>query len=177
MKSLTRAFIMVMVLVAAMFAAPVFASSLNQADITSLNNAESVTKYTKFGWKQGAAKCVFDATGGKAIGAHGCGLTIPKNSYVTKAFYKVITTFTSADDSGTIALSVASANDIVSAVAISNGGNPWDASGLVVGIPTGALSNEIAITADSEVTATVATQALTAGKLVIFVEWVYYGDV
>lgn len=152
--------------------------SFTQADITNLDNGEGQTKFPKdWGKKSGIAKCVFDATGGKAVGAYGLGLTIPKNSYVRKAFYKVITTFTDGvDDSATIALSVAGANDLTSAVSIATG-TTWDASGLVACIPTDALSNEIAITADSEVTATVAVLPLTAGKLVLWVEWVYYGDV
>lgn len=155
--------------------------SFNQADITAFNNGEPNGKQSRdHGYKHGVAKCVFDptaVTGERTVAAHGCGLVIPAKAYVTKAYYKVITTFTSADDSATIAISVAGANDIVSAVAISNGGNPWDAGGLVVGIPTGALSNEVAVSAASEVTFTVGTQALTGGKLVLWVEWVYYGDV
>lgn len=151
--------------------------SFTQTDITNFDNGEGQTKLPKdYGKKMGVAKCTFDATGGKAIGAHGLGLTIPKNSYVRKAFYKVVTTFTSGTDAATIALKVASANDVVSAVAISDGSNPWDSAGLVATIPTDALSNEISVTADSEVTATVAAEALTAGKLVLWVEWVWYGD-
>lgn len=152
--------------------------SFTQADITNLDNGEGQTKYPKdWGKKAGIAKCVFDATGGKAIGAHTLGLTIPKNSYVRKAFYKVLTTFTSATDAGTIALKVASANDLTTATAISAGGDVWDSGGLVPCTPTDALSNEISVTADSELTATVAVEALTAGKLVLWVEWAFYGDV
>lgn len=152
--------------------------SYTQLDITNMDNGEGQSKLPKdHGKKCGVAKCVFDATGGKAIGAHGLGLTIPKNSYVRKAFYKVLTTFTSATDAGTIALKVASANDLTTATAISAGGDVFDAGGLVACTPTDALSNEISITADSEVTATVAVEALTAGKLVVWVEWAYYGDV
>lgn len=152
-------------------------TSFAQADITNLNNVEGPTKFPRdFGHKHGRARCVFDATGGSSIATHGLGLTIPKNSYVTKAYYKVITTFTSATDAATIALQVAGANDIVSAIAVSNGANPWDSSGTVIGIPTGSMANEIAVTSDLEVSAVVAVEALTAGKLVLWVEFAFYGD-
>lgn len=153
-------------------------SSLDQADITNLNNAESQAKAPRYaGWKRGEARCVFTATGGKAIAAYGMGLTIPRGAHVTKAFYKVLTTFTSATDAATIALKLVSANDIVSAVAISAMGDVWDASGTVITIPTGSMTTELAATtADTELTATVAVEALTAGKLVLWVEWVYFGD-
>ena len=153
-------------------------SSFTQDDITNLNNANGLTTRSRFhGWRTGAARCTFTATSGKAIGTHGLGLTIPKGALVTKAYYKVLTTFTSATDAATIALQVKSANDLVTAVAISNGGNPWDAGGGVVCTPTGTLANEVDNdTADSEVSAVVAVEALTAGKLVLWVEWAYYGD-
>lgn len=150
---------------------------LTQTDITNLNNSNGLSTVQNLGNKIGIARCVFDASSGKAIGAHGLGLTIPKNSYVRKAFYKVITTFTDgASDTATIALKVVSANDLTTATAISAGGDIWDAGGLVACTPTDALSNEISVTADSEVTATVAVAALTAGKLVLWVEYAYYGD-
>lgn len=152
-------------------------TSFSQADITNFDNAESQTKMpSKWGQKIGRARCEFTATGGSTIGAHTLGLTIPAKSYVTKAYYKVLTTFTSATDAATIALKVASANDVVSAIAISDVSNPWDVGGLVPTIPTGALSDEISVTVDSLVTATVAVEALTAGKLVLWVEFAYYGD-
>lgn len=154
--------------------------SYNQSDLTNLQNAESETKAVNYGKKVGRAKCVFDPTADtsmRTVAAHGLGLTIPANSYVTKAFYKVLTTFTSAADTATIAIKVASANDIVTATAINAGGDVWDAGDLVITSADGTLTNAIAVTADSEVTATVAVQALTGGKLVLWVEWEYYGDI
>lgn len=154
-------------------------SSFSATDIDNFNNACDVSSLPqKYGYKMGRARVEFTATGGKDTGTYGLGLTIPAKSYVTKAFYKVLTTFTSASaDAGTIALQVASANDLVSAVAISDGSNPWDASGLVVCIPTGSMANEVAVSTAAEVSAVVGTAALTAGKLVLWLEWVYYGDV
>jgi hypothetical protein len=151
--------------------------SFDQADVTALNNAEGVSKSpVKKGWKTGRGRCVFTATGGKAIAPHGMGLTIPKGSSITRCVYKVLTTFTSATDAATIALHCVAANDIVSAAAISSG-TTWDASIPIVCVPvTATLSTWLHTTVDSEVTATVAIEALTAGKLVLFVEWLYWGD-
>lgn len=152
--------------------------SLTQTDVTNLNKGNSYeVSFQNLGHKIGRVRCVFDAAGGKAVTTHGLGLTIPKNSYVTKAYYKVITTFTTASaDSGTIALQVAGANDLVSAIAVSDGSNVWDSGGMVICIPSGSMANEVSVTADSEVSAVVGTAALTAGKLALWIEYEYYGD-
>lgn len=119
------------------------------------------------------ATASYDVTGGDdgTVGAHGLGVYIPDNAVITNAIVDVVTTFTDgASDTATIALSAQSANDLVSAVAISNGANPWDA-GIHAGVPDGAAANAVKTTAERELTATVATAALTAGKLNIFVEY------
>lgn len=161
---------------------PAFASSYSQSDITNLNNAESPSKYNRtFGYRHGGGKCTFDPSANssdRTVAAHECGLTVPKNAVVTFAAYKVLTTFTSATDAATIAVSIVGANDVVSAVAISNGGNPWDAAVAQETIPKVETSSTwLTTTADSPVTFTVASEALTAGKLVLWVEWLYYGDI
>lgn len=155
-------------------------ASWNQSDITNANNAESVTKNAKdHGYKMGSGKCYFDPSGDstdRTVAAHGCGLTIPKNAIVTFAAYDVLTTFTSATDAGTIAIKIVSANDVVTATAISAGGNIWDA-GIFETVPKVETSTTwLTTTADSEVTFTVASEALTAGKLVLWVQWLYFGD-
>lgn len=126
---------------------------------------------------KGTFRATFDATGGKAIGAHGLGVTLPDNAIVTRSWYEVLETFTSEDDSATIALGVPTdgAAGIKAAVAISNGANPWDA-GNVEGIQTGTAANFLTkLTAARELTATVAVQALTAGKLILHGEYVIGG--
>lgn len=157
-------------------------ASWNQTDITNANNAEPAVKNSRtHGYKLGSGKCVFDpsaTSGERTVAAHGCGLIIPKKAVVKFAAYKVLTTFTSATDAATIAVSIVSANDVVSAIAISNGGNPWDAAVAQETVPKIETSSTwLTTTADSEVTFTVASEALTAGKLVIWVEWLYYGDI
>lgn len=123
------------------------------------------------------ARATFDPsanTSERAIGAHGLGVTIPDNAVLTRSWYEVLTTFTSATDAATIALHANSANDIKSAVAISNGANPFDA-GFVEGIQDGTAAAFVKLSAARELTATVAVEALTAGKLILFVEYVIGG--
>ncbi len=179
MKNFFRVFL-VALLSWASVTSPVLAS-WNNSDLINANKAEPALKNSKYhGYKLGSGKCVFDPSGDtseRTIAAHGCGLTIPKGALVKFAAYKVLTTFTSATDAATIAVSIVGANDVVSAVAISTG-TTWDAGAAVEGIPKlETTSTWLTTTANSEVTFTVATEALTAGKLVIWVEWLYYGDV
>lgn len=151
--------------------------SLSQSELADARDVNVFKASRSFGHKLGGGRFEFTATSGKAIAAHGLSLIVPAGSVVTRVVYKVLTTFTSATDAGTIALSIVGANDVVSAVAISNGGNPWDAAALPVAtIVTPTLATWLVAASDLEVTATVAVEALTAGKLVGYVEWLYYGD-
>jgi len=125
----------------------------------------------------------------RATAAHGLGVYLPAKAVITRVVIDVVTTFTSADDSATIALHAQSANDIVSAIAISDATNVWDAGlrGSKIGFPNfGAdaahdsavevaalfAGSMLKVTAEREITATVAVQALTAGKANIIVEYV-----
>lgn len=117
------------------------------------------------------ARATFDPSADAAMRtdeAHGLGVTIPDNAIVVGGFIDVVTTFQSGDDSATIAISVQSADDIRAAVAIDSG-TSWDA-GLKAIIPKANTpeSTGIKLTANREITATVAVQALTAGKAEIF---------
>ena len=53
---------------------------------------------------------------------------------------------------------------MVAAIAISDGGNPWDA-GLQDVVPDLSAANAIKTTVEREVTLTIAVEAVTAGKL------------
>lgn len=116
-----------------------------------------------------AARFSFDPSatvGQRTIAAHLLGVTLPINAVICGGFYRVITTFTSATDAATIALHANAANDIKAAIAISNGANPYDA-GLQPIVPKANTpeSTGIICTAARELTATVAVEVLTAGKL------------
>lgn len=125
-----------------------------------------------------AARFTFDpsATAGmRTIAAHGLGVTIPDNAVILNGYIEILTTFTSAGaDAGTIALHVEGANDLVTATAISSG-TFWDAVKGKVIVPdalnAAGVATSIKTSQAREITATVAEQALTAGKLV---GWLFY---
>jgi hypothetical protein len=123
----------------------------------------------------------------KTVATHGLGIYIPSNAIITRAFYDVITTFTSANDSATIGLYAVQAGDLVAAIAIS-AANPgvWDAGvrGTLINSPavpadaTSAIITTAAYaatllktTATKELKVIVGVQALTAGKLRLYVEY------
>lgn len=112
----------------------------------------------------------FDVDAG-AISAIGLGVTIPSGATVQRAWINVLTTLTSGTDAGTVAISIEGANDVVTATAISAGGNIWDA-GLHEGIEDGTTANMVVTTDDREITATIAVEAVTAGKFEVIVEYV-----
>lgn len=139
------------------------------------------------------AKVTFDATDGSTIASHRTGLVIPKGALVTDCYYVVRTTFTDGStDAATIALTLQSAGDIKAAIAISDATNVYDAGvhcGLLgspaVGSNASTLdagtallytakkaSSLLLLTANRELTVTVAVAALTAGIMDIFVEYV-----
>ena len=153
-------------------------TSHTPADIAVKNQADGQTKTPYMdGHKMGRVRLEFNANSGKEIGTHTLGFKLPAGCHVTRAFYLVKKTFTSATDAATIALTTGvSANDLVSAVAISNGGNPWDAGGLVPSLIDDALDDDIAVTAAVEPAVVVASEALTAGKLLLWIEYAYRGD-
>lgn len=138
-------------------------------------------------------KGTFDATSGKAIASHnilddkGQRIIIPSGAVVTKAEYNVRTTFTDgASDTATIALTLQSAGDIKAAISIAAAGDVWDA-GAHAGLPgnyaldgnaltaiamaAAKAASYIVTTADRTLIATVATAALTAGVLDIYLEY------
>ena len=149
------------------------------------------TRYNGVSVKR-VAQAVFDPSADTALrptGTYGLGVYIPDNAIITKVWYDVVTTFTTASaDAGTLAITIQSAGDAVAAIAVSDASNVWDAGihASLIGFPNlGADSAhdsalEVAalfagtmlkMTAEREITVAVATQALTAGKMVIYVEY------
>lgn len=122
-----------------------------------------------------AAKAIFDTAGNdsagvsnKTVAAHGLGVFLPIGAIITKAYFQVKTGFTSAGSTATIALKAQTANDIYTATAVSGAmGTP----GIIAGVSDGAAANMITLTAERELVATVAVQALTAGKGFLVVEY------
>jgi len=105
----------------------------------------------------------------------GNALKLPKGAIVINGRVKVATTFTSATDAATIALGVEtdSAAGLKAAIAISNGANPWDAGVQTALIPVGTAATYLSgITADRKVQFVVAAEALTAGKMYVFIDYI-----
>lgn len=99
---------------------------------------------------------------------------IPNNARVIRAWYDVLTTFTSASDTASIGISIPTddSNGILAPIAISDASNPWDAgihstiqSGLVSGISE-------KTTAARNLQLVISGEAVTAGKAVIYAEYV-----
>lgn len=99
-------------------------------------------------------------------------IVIPDNAVIVDSLVDVTTTFiTAGADAGTVALQVEGANDIVSAVAVSDGGNPWDA-GLHAGIPVGTVATAFKLTQARTPSVVIGGQAVTAGAMVVTYQYI-----
>lgn len=119
------------------------------------------------------AKCVYDfSVVGGAISAinlrdgvdSGQPCKLPKDSIIRDVLIDVRTAPTSGG-AATIALGAAAANDLKAATAIAS------YTGLVAGVPVGSAATAIRLAADTTITATIATAALTAGKLNVLIKY------
>jgi hypothetical protein len=118
--------------------------------------------------------------------AHGLDVRIPSGAIIEKAFYIVNSTFTSATDAATIALHIEGVGDLKATIAISDATNVWDAGKrgclpgnfaldgnalTAIAMAAAKANSYIATTAEREITATVAVEALTAGELTLYVDY------
>lgn len=101
----------------------------------------------------------------RPVAAHGLGVIIPKYAIIVGGFFDVNTLFTSTGGNGTIALHVESANDIQTAASIA--GAPYSTIGRKAIVPKANTPESTAVktTADREITATVAVNAMLTGRL------------
>lgn len=100
------------------------------------------------------------ARDGGAVGAIAFrGPQVRRGFRITHAYLETITGFTGS--SSTIAIHAEGANDILSAVVLTN----FAAAGVDAGIQDGTAANSLKVTADRTVYLTVAVGALTAGKM------------
>lgn len=118
------------------------------------------------------ASATYDfAVDGGEIGPIDLGVEIPDNAIVLDGMVDVITTLTSATDAATVALSVDNAGDIVAAIAIDDVSAPWD-EGLQAIVPLGTAATAVKTTAAGAMAATIAEEAVTAGKFVVILRYV-----
>ena len=119
------------------------------------------------------ARATFDLAveANRAVGAHGLGVTLPAQAIVVGGFMEVNPALTGETDA-TLAMSVLSANDIQTAVAVS--GAPWSTTGRKAIVPKANTpeSTSIKLTAAKEITATVAVAALLTGKVTVYLYYV-----
>lgn len=99
------------------------------------------------------------------LGEDGKPVVIPNKAIVTKALVDVITAFTSGG-SATVALGLNTTTDIKAATAIAS------YTGITACIPVETAATCVKMTADRTATMTVATAALTAGRVMVFIEYV-----
>jgi hypothetical protein len=103
------------------------------------------------------------------VAAHGLGVFIPAKAIITKVTMQIVTGFTSAGSTATIALMAESAADLFAALAVSD--TKLSTGPFTAAIPDGTTAHMIQTTVQREITATVAVQALTAGKMNIFIDY------
>lgn len=106
----------------------------------------------------------------KTIAAHGLGVYLPINAIIVRALYQVKTGFTSATNAGQIALKAQAANDLKTSTAVSDGS--LSGAGLNDCVPVHSAATSILLTAERELVSTVSVEALTAGKLILYVEYI-----
>lgn len=148
---------------------------LNQALLQRANACEPLPGLgSEINGLKNLKKCVFDfSIQGGAIGTLGLlddlgnPVSFPVGAIITRTFVNVITAVTSAG-SATVALTIATAADVLAATAKASLG-----IGLSEGIQDGTVTHMIGPTTVAKtLSAVVAVAALTAGKFEVFVEYV-----
>lgn len=104
--------------------------------------------------------------------AYALDVKLPANAIIVGGVVDVVKTFTSENDTATIAISLVEANDIVAAKAIGAEGDVWDA-GLQAIVPKANTpeSTGIKLTEEKAITVSVGVEALTAGKFVLYLDY------
>lgn len=109
-------------------------------------------------------------SGQRTVGGHGLSVTLPAKSIVTQAWFYTKTSVVSTGNNGTIAFSCTGANDLFSAADIDSSSGV--AGQIGAGVPVGTAATMVFNTAACEITATVAVNAFTAGKIDFYVRYV-----
>jgi len=119
------------------------------------------------------ARATYDvAIDGGTAAAHGLGVTIPANAIIVRSWFYTVTQFVDAG-SGTVALSCETANNIFSAADITGNADGTLVDGVQQAFATFDGSGAAGVLGSAcELTATVATAAQTAGKLILYVDYI-----
>lgn len=120
------------------------------------------------------AHAIWDPSGDstmRSVAAHGLGVSLPARAIIKQSWFHTKTSVVSTNNDGTIAFSCTAANDILSAADID--ASSGVAGQVTTGVSTGSAANmKLNGSSACEITATVAVDAFTAGKIDIFVEYV-----
>jgi len=126
---------------------------------------------TTFDFGVNTAKATYDVTGGDSgtVAAHDLGVTLPDNAVVIRTVIEVITAFDSAEHDETVSLGIAT-NDAVGLIGLTDLGT----TGFKASIQDDGLAANYSTktTAERQLIATVAVHAATAGKLILWVEYI-----
>jgi hypothetical protein len=144
-----------------------------------LNKMNSMSSKVQLGTllrnRKGTLKCILDVANvrqGGAVGdinlldEDGNACVLPSGAIITQVYRDIVTAFTSAGGAGTVALKANTAADLLAAV------DADTLSGVGAGVPVGTAATMVKLTADRTLKATVAVEALTAGKMHVFVDYV-----
>lgn len=96
---------------------------------------------------------------------------LPAKAVILRGMVDVVTTVqTAGADAGTLALQAEAAGDLVAAIAVSDVSDPWDAGQHDI-IPVGTAATAVKTTVARDLKLVIGGQAVTAGKLVLMVEY------
>lgn len=113
----------------------------------------------------GYVKATYDFTvHGGAVGDIELDLKLPAGAIVYNGFINIVTDPTSGG-SATVAIKIEGAADLLAATAIAS------VTGQLDTIPDGTAANVVVLTAERKLTVTVATAALTAGKMDVYLQY------
>ena len=118
----------------------------------------------QFGYKKEVIGVYDFAVDGGAIGDYVL-FKLPDNTIITNVLFDVVTAFVSTGGTGTVALKANAANDLLSAV------DADTLSAIHAGIPVGTAATSVKLTADRDITLSIATAVMTAGKVVVHIEY------
>lgn len=103
---------------------------------------------------------------GGAIGSYDSGIHLPKGALIREVVFDVVTAGTTSA-SGTLSFDANSTGDLKAALAAAS----W--TGIVAGIPVYTAASMVKLTAARTLTFSIATGALTAGKVNVYVDYAY----
>lgn len=146
---------------------------LNTADKAGFNRFYAGPLGSDLLHKRQCVKAFYDfADQGGAVGTinlhdeDGNDVVLPLGAIITQVWTDEVTNVTTSA-SGTLSLGAATTVDLLAATAAAT------FAGVQAGIPTGTAANMIKLAAAATLTGSIATGALTAGKIAVYVEFVY----